>query len=147
MLNRRELWRATAAIQNQYTNKKPLSLQLPVDEWSQAHDVIRRIERAVSKGWDLAATRLRHELQLAIQTIQLRLKECESPGEADLLARIHSYELAFQMQSDAKEAVDLSQETAATIDKYGLHDKRTAGFGRKCRDESAGRTSGGSTVR
>ena len=36
------------------------------------------------------------------------------PGETDLDARIASYELAFQMQTAAAEALDLGRETAAT---------------------------------
>jgi len=52
-----------------------------------------------------------------------------TPGDTDLEARIASYELAFRMQTHAPEAVDLSQETAATRTAYGLDDKRTADFG------------------
>ena len=61
-----------------------------------------------------------------------RQHQLENPAEADLLARINSYELAFQMQSEAKEAVDLSQETAATLASYGLNEEPTNRFGRKC---------------
>lgn len=50
----------------------------------------------------------------------------------DLEARIRSYELAYQMQSHAPEAVDLSQETAETKALYGMDDKQTAEFGRNC---------------
>jgi hypothetical protein len=51
---------------------------------------------------------------------------------SNLAARIASYELAFKMQAAAPEAVDLSQETAATQAMYGLDDKRTEPFGRQC---------------
>jgi Protein of unknown function (DUF1501) len=50
-------------------------------------------------------------------------------GDAELSARIASYELAFRMQAHAPEAVDLGRETAATRTAYGLDDKRTADFG------------------
>ena len=50
----------------------------------------------------------------------------------NLAARINSYELAFKMQQHAPEAVDLSQETAATQSLYGLDQEHTANFGRKC---------------
>jgi uncharacterized protein (DUF1501 family) len=50
----------------------------------------------------------------------------------DLSARIASYELAFRMQSAVPEAVDLSQETAATKELYGLNDKVAARFGTNC---------------
>lgn len=49
---------------------------------------------------------------------------------SDLDARIRSFELAFQMQSHAPEAVDLSQESEATQKLYGLDNKQTAPYGR-----------------
>jgi hypothetical protein len=54
------------------------------------------------------------------------------PADADLAARVASYELAFKMQSRAPEAVDLARETAATRAAYGLDDRRTADFGTRC---------------
>ena len=51
-------------------------------------------------------------------------------GELD--ARIQSYELAYRMQREAPDAVDLSRETAATGRLYGLDDARTAEFGTRC---------------
>ncbi|MEM8668204.1 MAG: DUF1501 domain-containing protein [Planctomycetota bacterium] len=50
----------------------------------------------------------------------------------ELEARIRSYELAYQMQSHAPEAVDLSDETAETKSLYGLDEKETATYGRMC---------------
>lgn len=52
--------------------------------------------------------------------------------ESQLDARIRSYELAFRMQSEAPEAIDLSQETQETHQLYGLDQKETAIFGRNC---------------
>jgi hypothetical protein len=54
------------------------------------------------------------------------------PGELDLEARIASCELAARMQTAAKEAVDLSRETAATKKLYGLDDPATADYGARC---------------
>ena len=54
------------------------------------------------------------------------------PGNPDLESRIASYELAYRMQSTAPEAVDLSGESTAMRDLYGLDDDRTREFGRKC---------------
>jgi hypothetical protein len=56
----------------------------------------------------------------------------ERPVQSELEARIASYELAFRMQASAPEAVDLSQETAAIQEMYGLNNKDTASFGRMC---------------
>ena len=52
--------------------------------------------------------------------------------QTELEARIASYELAFRMQAEAPEAVDLAQETAATQQLYGLDQKETETFGRNC---------------
>jgi len=51
---------------------------------------------------------------------------------SELSARIASYELAYKMQQHAPEAVDFSQETAATRKLYGLDSEQTADFGSKC---------------
>jgi len=56
-----------------------------------------------------------------------------SPAAADELeARIASFELAFQMQTQMPAAQDLSQETAATMKLYGIDDPVTENFGRQC---------------
>ena len=51
---------------------------------------------------------------------------------SQLAARIASYELAVNMQRHAPEAVDLSRETEATREMYGINEKRTEDFGRRC---------------
>ncbi len=51
---------------------------------------------------------------------------------SELDARIASYELAFNMQKHAPEAVDFSKETKETLELYGVGEKRTDDFGRKC---------------
>jgi hypothetical protein len=54
------------------------------------------------------------------------------PNDSELSARIQSYELAYQMQSSATEAVDLAKETPATRKLYGLDEKPTDYVGRQC---------------
>jgi hypothetical protein len=54
------------------------------------------------------------------------------PDDSELSARISSYELAFRMQAEAPEAVDLSRETGDTRRLYGLDQPRTAEFGTRC---------------
>lgn len=56
----------------------------------------------------------------------------EHPGHNDLSARIESYELAFRMQMEVPDAIDLSGEDAKTLDLYGIGDTATESFGRKC---------------
>jgi hypothetical protein len=52
--------------------------------------------------------------------------------ESELAARIQSYELAYRMQTSAADVVNVDKEAARTREMYGLDDKRTADFGRKC---------------
>ncbi len=54
------------------------------------------------------------------------------PGGQELAARIQSYELAYRMQSEAPDAVDLAQETKQTLDMYGVDKQPTDEFGRNC---------------
>jgi hypothetical protein len=56
----------------------------------------------------------------------------QHPGRADLAARIESFELAFRMQADAAEVVDINQETAETRARYGIDNKASRSFGTKC---------------
>ncbi len=51
---------------------------------------------------------------------------------SSLAARIASYELAAKMQMHAPEAVDLSKESEATKELYGINDEKTEEFGRRC---------------
>ena len=51
------------------------------------------------------------------------------PEDTELQARIRSYELAYRMESTAPEAVDISKETAATKELYGLNDDATRDYG------------------
>lgn len=56
----------------------------------------------------------------------------ENPGDSDLEARIAAYELAYRMQANAPEVVDISRESEETKALYGINEERTAKFGRKC---------------
>lgn len=52
--------------------------------------------------------------------------------DAELEAAVESYDLAWRMQRTAPEILDLSTETAATQQMYGLDDPRTRDYGQKC---------------
>ncbi|MCP4507838.1 MAG: DUF1501 domain-containing protein, partial [Fuerstiella sp.] len=56
----------------------------------------------------------------------------DRPGQLDLQARIASYQLAAKMQTAATDALDLSKETKATQDMYGLNQTVTAEYGTRC---------------
>ncbi|WP_339748962.1 DUF1501 domain-containing protein [uncultured Rubinisphaera sp.] len=51
---------------------------------------------------------------------------------SELSARINSYELAYNMQIHAPEAVDFAQESEATQEMYGMNKDQTKDFGSKC---------------
>ena len=53
-------------------------------------------------------------------------------GDSRLGARIESYELAARLQLAAPEILDLSRESDSTQTAYGLHQDKTADFGRRC---------------
>jgi hypothetical protein len=54
------------------------------------------------------------------------------PDEAELEARIAGYELAARMQMAASDALDVSGESEATKEMYGLNDELTASYGKRC---------------
>ena len=71
------------------------------------------------------------------QQIQLmrELSYLHSEGnglDSELEARINSFELAFRMQNEAPDLLDLSRESAATLKLYGIDDGPTDNYGRQC---------------
>ncbi len=66
----------------------------------------------------------RRGLDTLRQVNQRRYAEVHDP---EIAARIASYELAYRMQSAAPELIDLSQETAATLEAYGVDRSEPAG--------------------
>ena len=74
------------------------------------------------------AQRLELELIQSFNREALRL----DPRNAQIEGVIQSYELAFRMQSQMPAVMDLTKETAATQQLYGIGDRATEDFGRKC---------------
>ncbi|MEM6630330.1 MAG: DUF1501 domain-containing protein [Bacteroidota bacterium] len=54
------------------------------------------------------------------------------PEHDELAARMENYELAFRMQAEVPDLMDLSQEDQKTQEMYGIGQKETDAFGRKC---------------
>jgi len=52
--------------------------------------------------------------------------------DPQLEGRIEAFELAFRMQTEAPELMDISDESKATLDLYGIGQKPTDNFGRQC---------------
>lgn len=86
------------------------------------------LDLATPEGTTDRTQRKSLDLLKTLNDEHLRLR----PENSELAARIESYELAFRMQTEAADVVNLSRETAATQDLYGINDPTTADFGRKC---------------
>jgi len=56
----------------------------------------------------------------------------QHPGHDELSARMNNYELAFRMQMQVPETLDLSKESEKTKELYGIGKDATDAFGRKC---------------
>jgi Protein of unknown function (DUF1501) len=54
------------------------------------------------------------------------------PLDEEFAARINAYDLAFRMQSEAPEVLDLSREPRETLDLYGIGREPTHDYGRRC---------------
>ena len=74
-----------------------------------------------------SALQQRNSLDLLKKLNQLGANE--RPSDTELRARLRSYELADRMQVAAPEAVDLSKETDATKELYGIDDPVSGSYG------------------
>jgi hypothetical protein len=74
------------------------------------------------------AQRSQFAMLRALNAEQLR----QNPGDSELEAVVSSYELAWRMQANAPDVLDLGQETQATRALYGIGTPETDNFGRQC---------------
>ncbi len=79
------------------------------------------------KGFD--ATAQRSSLD-AIN--RLNLISSDEFGDPDIAARIHSYEMAYRLQTSAPELMDLSKESKETLERYGIKDPNESSYARNC---------------
>ena len=54
------------------------------------------------------------------------------PEHADLAARMESYELAYRMQMEVPDVIDIKDEPERVREMYGMNDEDTAVFGKQC---------------
>jgi Protein of unknown function (DUF1501) len=54
------------------------------------------------------------------------------PADEEFSARLSAYDLAFKMQTEAPDVLDLSREPRETLDLYGVGAERTHDYGRRC---------------
>jgi hypothetical protein len=79
---------------------------------------------------EVSPSRQRKKLELLSALNQVHASDRRDQTELD--ARIASYELAFRMQAEAPQVVNLADETAETLSLYGMDQKETESFGRMC---------------
>jgi hypothetical protein len=94
---------------------------------------------SVAPGAEPIANIKRRQTALGLQELELGLAQslnrrhlAERAGDANLSARIKSFETAYGMQAEAPEAFDLTKETDATLKLYGLPRGSTKGFAWQC---------------
>ncbi len=82
---------------------------------------------------NLTRKQQRKQLDLLQQLNADYAAEASGDDVADVDAVIDSYELGFRMQSELPDVMDLSKETAETLELYGIGDgKPSDNFGRQC---------------
>ncbi len=100
----------------------------PIGTMSQS---VRKARVENLKREDLSAAAQREQLAL-IQSLNRQALQQRKVDE-QLEGVIQSYELAFRMQAALPELMNLERETAATLEMYGVGDKKkTDDFGRQC---------------
>lgn len=55
-----------------------------------------------------------------------------APDDLEFDARMRAYDLAFKMQTEAPETLDISNEPQETLDLYGIGQEPTNDYGRRC---------------
>jgi len=75
-----------------------------------------------------SAAQRRRTLQLIRELNEATL----DPADDEFSARINAYDTAFRMQTEAPEALDLSNEPQETLDLYGVGAEPTNDYGRRC---------------
>ena len=78
----------------------------------------------------ISSTLQRRQINLLQQMNHDHLERLETDRRMEGV--IESFELAFRMQSEAPELMDLSYESKPTLDLYGIGEEETDNFGRQC---------------
>ncbi len=82
-------------------------------------DALRRVHQQSMQLLDL------------IQAMNKRYLE-DLETDQNMEGMIESFEIAFRMQAEAPSLLDLTKETTATLELYGVNEKETDNFGRQC---------------
>lgn len=81
----------------------------------------------------LSAEKQKRQFDLLRSLNQEQVQRSSPLGHDDELdAVLNSYELAWRLQNNAPHALDISDESAATLALYGINENPTDNFGRQC---------------
>lgn len=72
------------------------------------------------------------ERRKTVDLIQALNRAAMDEANDEFEARIRTYDLAFRMQTEAPEVFDLSNESDATLEMYGVGSEPTHDYGRRC---------------
>ena len=81
---------------------------------------------------DLPSGVSRDQRAKTIQLIKGLNQASMSPGDEEFEARVNAYDLAFKMQTEAPAVFDISKESPATLEMYGVGKQPTDDYGRRC---------------
>jgi hypothetical protein len=81
---------------------------------------------------DLPAGVRRDQRRRTLQLIRELNEATVDPDDQEFHARINAYDLAFRMQTEAPEVLDISREPRETLDLYGIGREPTHDYGRRC---------------
>ncbi len=75
----------------------------------------------------------RDSQRLTLETLKrLNEENFRRTGDQQIASRMSNYELAFRMQASAPELIELSSESQATKDRYGIDREPTSAYGTNC---------------
>ena len=63
---------------------------------------------------------------------ELNQEHQEQTGDLEIAARIHSYELAYKLQTSGPELLDFSAESPKVVESYGIGAEETRAYGTNC---------------
>jgi uncharacterized protein (DUF1501 family) len=72
------------------------------------------------------------QAQLVNSVRQLNQIHLDETGDDEISTRIKALEMAYRMQTSAPELMDLSAESQATLDLYGIREQKESSFARNC---------------
>lgn len=75
----------------------------------------------------------RHDRRRVLDMIEeMNRRQAEQNGDAEVLARVAQYEMAYRLQTSVPELTDFSDESEATFDLYGAEARKPGSFAYNC---------------